>query len=200
MEELVAKIAALNLERGKIHETIAPLNARLLAIYEEIKPFEEARDALKIAALDPKNPDWGWMARSMGSYHPSSVVLHRFFDKLLLDTFHMYHSGMWTDTDEAICKVMVGPHNDDETERNILGVRTLLPILTPHENGRVWFGIFDHTLGMSGSFVLEALPDGTSFHVTNQRGYSTQLLAEFETAHEAVWYIRKHHWYGDEES
>lgn len=191
-----AEIAKLVAERDQIHTVIGPMQTRLVAIYEELEPLEEKRDQLRLE--DMKKPDWKRLIKDVASDSTSSLTLLRYFDKQLLEHYGMYHSGSWSDTHEANIEVMVR-RNDLSEKGSICGVEFFAKLMTPHKNGRVWFGIFENTLSAGGIFRLEVLPDLSKLYLVVTTYPRERTLKEFHSTKEAIKYIRQHHWYGEEE-
>jgi hypothetical protein len=187
LDQILARQAALEEERATIHRTIAPMQQRLVEIASALRPLHERRDKLRLAA----GPlDWRVALKDLASNDRNSQTLLRHVERELAERFDMWHSGYWGDTAEADIELKV-TRTDESEQKNLAGLRFFAPLLTSHANGRVWFGVFEHSLSAGGSFRLEVTPDLRELVLFLGRWER----ARFTTAEEAVRYIRAHHWY-----
>lgn len=193
-EKLKAKIEKLRAEQRAIWDEIRPKQDRLHEIYEALRDLQEQRDKAETAG--DAEPDWPELIRRLASDGESSVTLLRFAEKHLRGKFDMYHSGFWSDTREASFKLKV--ERTDESERKSLaGLKFFTPLYKPHEDGYVWFELFEHTLSEHGIYKLKVKPDLTDLHLTFARYSRESVEKRFKTPEEAVQYIRIYHYYGD---
>lgn len=182
------RIAELIAERTVIFARRSPLDSRVLQIHEELQPLRERRDHLRIQAGEF---DWRTAVKDLASDDRSSRVMHRHAEEKIRQ-FDMHLSGHWSDTLEA--DVCMKVEQTDESElANLAGLRFFTHLLTPHENGRVWFSLFEHTLSANGGYRLEVTP-ASGESILFRRGWEQMRFASLEAA---VKYIRAHHWYGD---
>lgn len=196
LNEVQVKIAVLEEERAGIHEKIAPMYARLMEIHDAFRPLCEERDRLRVSGM--AEPDWKALVKDLATDGRSSQTLLRYFDQQIRDRFGMWHSGYWGDTNEVNVKVKVERVGDSE-KKNVEGVKHFVKFLTPHKDGLVWFGIFEHTLSAGGVFRLKVRPD-LKEAVVDRTVYGREQVGEmFDTVEDAVGYIARKHWYGETE-
>lgn len=189
--DVEAKIAALVAERQGIHKQMAPLCARLSALAEELCPLREERGRLKYGGA----LDWREVVRALASDDAASAFLSRRVEQEL-DRFDMLPDGYWADTCEASLQLSVRRTSESEAKCSA-GVRFFGPLLTPHADGLVWFGLLEHTCSRHGSYTLKVKPDMREVRLCVVEWGHERLIKSFQSPEKAVKYIRKHHWYGD---
>lgn len=193
LDEMKARLAVIDAERTALFEQKAPIDAKLVALYKERDKLKEEHDKLAFASGEI---DWKQAVGDVAHDGRSSLVLLDLVHKKLSDTWDMYHSGYWNDTMEGNFQVKV--ERTDESERkSIAGVRFFAPVLKPHEDGYVWFGVFEHSLSRYETLCLKVKPDLSDIRLEALRSTHQALKATFKTVEEAIKYIREHHWYGD---
>lgn len=178
------------------------------AIKEKIKPFQEQLDAKQscrkelLAQLDAAWVDrlekaelnWDQILRGaergvkMYEYRKETVGMH----------LGMTISGTWTDTEEQALEIKIG-RNDESEQKALAAIRTIIPFMRPHdEDGRIWFGIFEHTLSADGIYLLKINKDFKSATVTKTTYGHERDVASFLALEDAVHYIRQNHWYDED--
>jgi hypothetical protein len=192
IEEIQAEIDAINAERQDLFAQKAPIDARLVQLYGIASALADKRDKMVIESAT--EPDWASLIRKCGGDQTGSIELLRYFDKNLRDRFDMWHSGYWVKTGDPNINVKVNKDDSESYNKNLAGVKFFLPLLRPHEDGYVHFGIFEHTLSAGGSFYLKVKSDG-SWCIVGGR-YHTYEFCSIEAA---LSFIQKNHWYGDED-
>lgn len=204
LQNLTAKLEALAAERAKIHETMAPLHERLIALSGEMDPIRERRDTLRVEAMGDQ-ADWKSLIRDLGGNGQGSQTLLRYFARELDRQFDMYHSGYWSDTGETNVKVKVNYGDAENARKNIAGVKFFTPLMTPHEDEEaeeenapkwVWFGVFESSLSSGGIYRLDVLPDLSGSRLSLIRHSRTSVLHKFRTVEEAIALIGDKHSYG----
>lgn len=191
-EQVEQQMKKLSEERNALFEQMKPLQDKAVVLYDEIRKLEERRDQLRLA--DGSGPDWKTMLKELAEGGGGSMLLYRHFEKRLREEFDMWHSGYWSDTMEASVKLKV-ERTDKSEQMNLAGVKHFAPLMTPHEDGYVWFAIFENSLSRFGSFELRAKPDLSELVLTKRENE----VKTFTSAEAAVKYIRENHWYGDRE-
>jgi hypothetical protein len=197
LEKIEAEIKALESERTALFNKIRPLQDRVGELHDLIEPLQEERAKLVLASM--KTPDWKRIVKDLASDVTGSRELLHYAEKHLREQFGMYHSGLWSDTSEANIHLMVA-RNDESEKKNLKGLQYFATILTPHKDGMVWFGLFEHTLSEHGSYCLKARPNLKNLSLVCTVYGRDREIKTFFTAKEAVRYIRDHHWYGDSET
>lgn len=188
-EELQIQISILENEREGIHRTRAPLDERLLAIHEELGRLriEEMKD----------DPDWKSIVQDLAGNGKGSMALLRFAEQKLLEDFDMYHSGYYTETLEICIKLKV-ERNPTSKAKNAAGLKYFAPLLRPHNDGQVKFGIFETGVGARGIYELLVKPDLSQLVLTVTVYGQARVLEKFTSPESAVAYLAEHHWYGED--
>jgi hypothetical protein len=142
------------------------------------------RDLDELQDLDVEWSDF--LKNYWGGTEWTSTVTYRAWGKRLKREFDMHDNGYWSDILEPSVAIKIQRKDGTSKMLNFLGIGQLAKILKPHEDGFVWFGIFEHTLSANGVYCLKVKPDLTE-----------RDLKRFSSLLHAVDYIANHHWYGD---
>lgn len=137
LEAIEKKLSELEDERTAIWEERAPLDARLQELHEEIQPLQTQRDQLRIAS---GGLEWPTLVKELPS-NDSSVKMLRYAQSKLDKDFGMHLGGYYPDTMEQSIQLKVA-QTDESEKKNLAGLKYFASILTPHKDGRLWFGIF----------------------------------------------------------
>lgn len=191
LADIQRKIDLLEAERAAIHADIGPKQARLVAIYDELRPLQELVSREWFEAMGD-SPDWAQIVKQVDG-PKSSVGLLNYAQKHLEARFDMWHSGYYSETREWCIKVKVYKGHEPSYSKNLAGIKFFAGLLTPHKDGYVHFGIFEHTLSASGGYELLVRPDLS--HSLIKHRYSDN--SGFGTVEAALSFIQKNHWYGD---
>jgi len=206
IQEILAKVYSLRNERAEIHKVIGPMQARLMALYEEERPLKELVGQAQVAKMKAGGPiDWKWLLRTMASDAENTQALLRYFDGLVSERFSMHHSGYYPETMEAALSVMV-ERNDESERKAVEGVKFFASIVEPFtperslkedEPKRVYFGVFENSLSEHGVYRLNLLPDLQDITLCITVYSRESEVAKFKSVENAIRYIREHHWYGN---
>ncbi len=185
LEEIKSKIEQLQAERTELFAKKKPIDDRLRSSYDEIEELEDERDALVLA----QNPEIGWK-QLFEMNKDSSSVAYAHLSNRLHEEFGMRRGGIWTDTGEVAVSFGVDKTNEG-AKKAVAGIETLTKVLTPHEDGYVWFNILEDTCSKYGSYKLQTKPGEFLLTITS---YGTpRTIAKFDTADQAVKYIQRNH-------
>lgn len=108
------------------------------------------------------------------------------------------HDGV---TDRADAKQIAAKEAEKKRQeaakesRTVAGIRTLAPLLTPQEDGMVWFKIFEHTLSEGGCYYLNVHPETWQATLSKSTYGMYRMLEKFPTVEDAVHFISENHWY-----
>lgn len=185
--------AALESRIAALREEMAPIYARMAADQEALRRLIEKRSAATDVLAEARiaeageRPDWAWLLDASND----GMVAHRAWTKAV-EELGLFPSGYNPETNQRCAKPMLTRDDPDSLATTLAALRTLLPHMRPMEDGMVHFGVFEHTLGESGSVDLLVAPDGSRAVVTKGRWSQP---AEFGSLEEAVEHVQREHWY-----
>lgn len=188
------RIQALLDEREKLFEQTRPLNKRLEEAWDEISALTEQRAQIQYSADTP--PDWPSIVKDMADDTRSSMHLIRYAEKHLREQFDMWNHGRWEDTNETSIALKV-ERNEESNAKNLAGVKFFTGILSPHEDGLVWFKIFENSLSRHGIYTLRVKKDLSYLALTFERYHRLETIKTFSSAEAAIQYISLSHYYGE---
>lgn len=101
--------------------------------------------------------------------------------------------GNWYDTGDKCVRIAV--KKDLCIKMALMAVQVFTPFLKVHDDGYVWYGIQDHTIGENGTYKLKV--DGNlvfGFQITKTyHGKETIIYTSLDLRN-ALTYIGKHYW------
>lgn len=195
--QIKIRLAALATEQKHLNDQIQPLRDRLKANYEEAQALREQRNAERLAAGEI---DWPAAIRRHATGDDTSAM-SRAIGLELGKRFSMNAEGYWGDTRDAAFQVKVLEGDPDSARMNVEGIVFLTPMLKPHADGFVWFGIFEYTLSEHGIYRLKVSPDLSDAMIIRATGSYEREVARFTCSSpgsavvQAVEYIAQHHSY-----
>lgn len=184
------RIASLDADIKLVQEQISPLFLKVQQLSEARSKAIEARSDILAAADMP----WGQMMAHVRSGSAGMSLLRK-FDKRLNEEFSMYSSGTWSDTEDPALGVGVARDSLNDELKAIVGIKTFVPMLKSHDDGRVWFCVLDYTLSANGIMSLKVRQDMAEAVLTRTVYGRERVKKTFGSVEEAVKYIRQNHWY-----
>ena len=186
-----AEIATVEVQRTDLFEKIRPLQDEVFELNTRLSDLNDRLSVLLLEAgkldsieylMKTYNPD-----RSGGEYRKALQRWGFAHD--------LYQSGYVVDTLQPSFSVKLSPKQD--ITKTSEGIRELVPFMKPRDNGRMYFGIFEHTLSLAVSYHMEVSPDCSEAWVFTHLGAHSIRHEAIGTIEEVLLYIRKHHWYDE---
>lgn len=198
MNELEKKRKTLEAERDAIFDEIAPKQERLTAIADELGAIRKELSHAWLKEMGD-TPDWPAVIKELADGPRDSVKLRYYVQEHLAKAFGMSASGYWSATKEAVIQLVLTKDDPESLRKNIAGVRYFSSILTPHPDGYIHFGVFEHNLSAGGSFtfMVKALRNGDKPNFILEKG--SWAREQFDDLETAVRYIQDNHWYDKKE-
>lgn len=182
-------LSDLNDERDSLFEQRKPIDDALLENYKKIEKAQNKVNSLRQAQMSDEY-DWAVLL------DPDNVsTLFNLYSKAIR-SLGLYPSGYWSDTNQPCAKVMIQKDQaPGSTAEALTAIKTLVPFYTPHSDGAVWFGIFEHTLSAGGVYRLEVKPDLLSARVSIIRYGRQSSVTEWNSLEKTLEYVTKHLYY-----
>jgi hypothetical protein len=185
MEDLKSELSILETQRLALFKEREPIDKKIKRNYDAIKAVKAKLAKAQIEKIGDKI-DWKLLLASENLENSVLYKLrHQEAYKLAL-----WAGEYWMDTRQPCLKVMMTYGDPTNLAKILAAVKMLTPFYTPHEDGFVWFGVFEHTLSEHGSYQLKVKPDLSAAEVHRGR-----YRESFGTLTEILMYIQKRHWY-----
>lgn len=193
IDEVKAELTRNLKRQEEIRNVTGPLMDEIYKLCERERHLKEIYDHYRA-----QNETWDWpklIDNYIKNRGNTSSALYRLMGNKLAEEYHMFYSGMWSDTGEPVFKIQIDHTVPDSLAKNMAGVKYFSSIMAPHEDNMVWFGIFEDSLSAHGIYQLHVRPDLTSCDLTVTRYGRTKSLKKFDNVEDAMDYINKHHYY-----
>jgi hypothetical protein len=185
-QELEQKIKATESEIKSLDAQIAPYEALRLKAWASLRQLKAELDVV-ILQEEPDNIDFLIKDARQDSL-PKIKAVHKLAQKL-----HLHPVGYWHGTNEQSFSVQL--NKNENVSKVKTSIEYLTPYYTPRHDGKVWYGIFEHTLSQYYTYYLKVEPDLSTAYVTTHRESNPP---EYKGSLEEVLnYIAKYHWYKD---
>lgn len=192
LEKEKAKLESLTAKRYALREELRPLQEAMVKNGEETRRVQEQISAL-LAERMGSNPDWAVLLAE-----ENSDILHK-PREIAISALGLFPTGRWTDTGQPVAKVMIRAGRLEQSLKQTReAVEILTPFYTPHADGYVWFGIFEHSLSEHGIYVLKVLPDLSEVKIEITRYHRTSVVRTAVSLDEALQFIGKNLYYDND--
>ena len=189
--DIDAQIAKLDKQQkevaAEIETKILPLQTKVSRLRNKIAALMTKKDRLILAS---KRVDWAWLLETYPESNVKYEARRKEFRKLgLMDPF-----GHWNDTKQTAVKIGLNKHESSsnywKNDRQLKGVKKLLPFIKYGDKGCKKIDIFEHTLSINGNHWLEFYKGG---RIQLSRTYGEPV--KFKTIEDAFKYVSQNLWY-----
>jgi hypothetical protein len=185
LEQLLARQAELQAIREDLFAKQKPINHALVENHGELEKIAKQIDKLKFKNMGDA-VDWKLL---LEPGEGSQVRYDRRQQEISKIGLHCM--GMWTTTNQASIAVKLTHGDKASFDRTLAAIKTIAPYIIPHDDGLLWFQIFEHTLSAGGSFYLKCTPDLKCAHI----GSTYRSILRTRTLSDALRYIQENLWY-----
>jgi hypothetical protein len=188
IEELKNRINSFDIQIEAIRVGRDKLNAKMLRLDKKRQKLREDLDQLIFVANTTEDDDWGFLLTTF----PETDVKHKALEAAV-GKYGLGKSGYWLETRQSVVQLMLYRDDIADMNRQIEGLKRIIPHLTPFEVGSKRIKIFEDTLSANGSYSLFIWPD--RYEVAHTRYGHDHVKKTTATLEEIVDYIRINHWY-----
>jgi len=152
-----------NRHRKQLFEQMAPIQRSLEHNHKKISSLDEQIGRLMVA--EATTPDWPQLVKETGE---GGMAMHNYMTEQFR-TIGLWPEGYWMDTNDRCLRIMMTRDDPESFKKTKAAVELTAPLLTPHADGLVWYGIFEHNLSAHGIWMLKVTPDLREAKVSRDR-------------------------------
>lgn len=188
IEELKNRINSFDIQIEALRVDRDVLNTKMLQLGKKRQELQEDLDQLTFVANTSGDDDWGFLLTTF----PETDVKYKAL-QAAVRKYGLHQAGYWLETRQSVIEVMLYQDDVADMNRQIEGLKKIIPHLIPFEAGNKRIKIFEDTLSENGSYSLFIWPDRYELvHTRYSHDYVKKTTATLE---EIVDYIRINHWY-----
>lgn len=192
LPQLEKAIAQADARLQAIEKEIAPLEKKRDHQYAELKHLCELRDQKKIDRMGA-TPDWEWLL-SYSPYPPDSMAKHRQRAEALA-TYGLMTHGASRETNQSQITVALNKSDAAGVQACLEGLRQILPVLKPGEDGWKELHVLTSDAGEHGTMSLRVAPGDASFELVFKRYHALhpETLCITPSLASMLSYIQQHY-------